>query len=192
MTQSGYYESHAKSLTSAPSVLHVCHESRKVAIRNNLYQRAFVYGQSYVWVNFAFDTISLKPFQCTYFVEERALIQRLRIEDQHDDGSSFHYFKTQILRTFPSLKEINIICLDPVAHWVNILENCWLGTDNVTLSRKGDQSGRVYTMQELFKMYPSKRIAECSDSETRQKFDARIKGPEAGAPKYPIASSVLL
>ncbi|KAH7317092.1 hypothetical protein B0I35DRAFT_434556 [Stachybotrys elegans] len=169
-----------RCLSRAPAILHVCRESRRVAMEEKLYQKAFVRDQRYTWINYEIDMISITPLWTSWLEAERPLIQRFRFESENDE--IFFHFQSKELRDFTSLRELHIVCLDPVGHWIKVAEEIGFPTENVFFMRQGDESTRMYSRQQLLEMNPARPFAEYSNSYYRQLYDKRIKGTEEDMP----------
>lgn len=180
VTKKHDYLEQIRCLSRAPAILHVCRESRSIAIQNELYQRAFVRGQDYIWVNYEFDMISIKPLDTLWLEAEISLIQRFRFEGVNDEY--FFHFASYKLLNFTSLKELHIICQDPVAHWIDIAEERQFPTENVFFMSQDPEKAHMYTRQEMLQMYPARPFPEYSDSQYRQMYDTRIKGGISDVP----------
>lgn len=144
---------HISSPTKSPALLHACRESRRCALKQSLYQKAFTLGTRprYTWVNFELDMISIKPISFSHLEPEKALIQRLRMEGPNDEG--FLHFQSKELRGFPNLKEVHVVCTDGLMSWRQTTEAVWFGTKNVKyIDMK--PSGRMVTTRELEDMFP--------------------------------------
>jgi hypothetical protein len=169
-----------RCLSAAPAILHACRESRRITIQEKLYERAFIRGQCYAWVNYKVDMISIGSLDIWWFRPEMPLIQRFRFESENDE--SFFYFQSKRLRGFTGLKELHIVCLDAVGYWVNVAEEMYFPTENVFFIGRGPENTTMCSRQQLFEMNPSRPLAEYSNSYYRQKYDKRIKGTEEDAP----------
>lgn len=188
-----------RCLTRAPAVLHVCREARRNVTRRGLYQRAFLLGKRYTWVNFDLDMISIKPIDFSWVQAEEAKIQRLRFEGENDEG--FFHFRSHEVKNFTHLRELQIVCEDNVMHWVGIAEERQFPTENVFFMNKriegskglkgsksskditGTTETRMYTREEMFEMFPSRPHPEYSDSDYRRLYDKRRKGSEDEIPE---------
>ena len=170
-----------RCLSGVPAILHVCREARHVALEQNVYQRAFVRGKSYTWVNFDVDLISVGPLDTDWLEAEKTLIQRFRFESENNE--SFYHFQSARLRTFTSLKELQILCMDGIWLWVQVAEEIELPTENVLFISSRAEKPKAYTRADLFEMVPSRPFAEYSSSSFRQIYDKRIKGSEDEAPE---------
>jgi hypothetical protein len=163
-----------RCLTRAPSILHVCRESRRIAIKEKLYERAFAIGSRYVWVNFNIDMISVESMDSPWLQQYVPRIQRFRFESENDDG--FFYFQSRRLRRFTSLAELHIVCLDGLFYWVDIAEDMLFPTENVFFMGRGPEYTPFYSRRQMLERYPSLQLEEYSDSEYRHIYDPRIKG----------------
>ncbi|VUC24125.1 unnamed protein product [Clonostachys rosea] len=170
-----------RCLSRAPTILHVCRESRRLAIQEKLYQRNFVRGQNYTWINYETDMISITPLDFSWFETEKPLIQRFRFESENDE--SFFYFGSKRLRALTSLKELHIICQDGVGSWVNVAEEFHFPTEKVLFIHQDPKSTRMYSRKQLFEMNPARPYSEYSNSYYRQMYDKRIKGAEEDMPE---------
>ena len=168
-----------RCLTRAPAILRVCREARRNAIKRQLYQRAFVLGKRYTWVNFDVDMISIKPIEFAWLEAEKPLIQRLRFEGENDEG--FFHFQSHKVKEFTHLRELHIFCQDGVMFWINIAEEMGFPTENVFF--KSTTGTRLYSRQQLLEVYPSRPYPEYSNSYYRQLYDKRIKGSEDEVPE---------
>ena len=170
-----------RCLSGAPAILHVCREARHIALKQNVYQRAFIRGESYTWVNFEVDLISVGPLDTEWLEAEKTLIQRFRFESENNE--SFYHFQSARLRTFTSLKELQILCMDGIGLWVQVAEEIEFPTENVLFISSRAEKPKTYTRADLFEMVPSRPFAEYSSSSFRQTYDKRIKGSEDEAPE---------
>ncbi|KAI6778525.1 uncharacterized protein J7T54_005049 [Emericellopsis cladophorae] len=170
-----------RCLSRAPAILHVCRESRRIAIQRQLYQRAFVRPQSYTWVNFASDMISIGPLVFSWLEDDRPLIQRFRFESENDE--CFFHFQSEELNTLTGLRELHIVCQDNIGHWINVAEEKHFPTDNVFFIAKSTASpSPIYSRREMLEMIPARPFPEYSNSYYRQMYDKRIKGTEGEVP----------
>ena len=170
-----------RCLSRAPAILQACRESRRIAIQEKLYERAFVRGQAYTWVNYKVDMISVGSLNIWWFEAEAPLIQRFRFESESDE-SFFHFQSRRLRAAFTGLRELHIVCQDPVAHWVDVAEETHFPTENVFFMGREAEQTRVYSRQQMLETYPSRGLLEYSDSYYRQLYDKRIKGSLDDAP----------
>ena len=167
-----------RCLSAAPAILHVCRESRRIAIQEKLYERAFVRDQGYTWVNYKVDMISVGSLDFWWFEAEVPLIQRFRFESDNDE--CFFHFQTKRLLNLTSLRELHIVCLDSVTYWVDVAEEKHFPTENVFFMSQGRENTPI-SRQRLLELNPARPLAEYSNSYYRQMYDKRIKGTEGDA-----------
>ncbi|KYK60891.1 hypothetical protein DCS_02030 [Drechmeria coniospora] len=111
------------SPTPPPAVMHVCQESRKLA----LYQEAFVAGgsnvpRSYIWVNFEEDMICLEDDSVEWLSPHDTDIRRLRFTVPRGDlGATFYeYFahrSHEMLERFTALRALHLAIGENILLW---------------------------------------------------------------------------